>query len=72
MQAYFLLRFSLIDSLKFVFKLTFRLFKKNFNTTQIQNCLSELARPQDDVMVGNKFIKTMAPLLHNTYVHIWV
>ena len=28
MQTYFLLRFSLIDSLKFVSKLTFRLLKK--------------------------------------------
>ena len=32
MQTYFLLRFSLTDPLKFVFKLTFRLFKKiNFS-----------------------------------------
>ena len=29
MQTYFLLRFSLMDSWKLVFKLTFRLFKKN-------------------------------------------
>ena len=28
MQTYFLLRFSLMDLLKFVLKLTFRLFKK--------------------------------------------